>query len=254
MSQSRRTSYGVLAACIFMIIMNGLSSAGVLGWRTLEDISYSNTQIIVPASYTFAIRWVIYLWLLAFSIYQLRKHDGIEEKLSYIRPLLIVNFIANGLWLPFATATLQTWSPITVVLIGIMWITMRYTVNFISEKTHNINYKLYMITPLSIYYGWLTIATPLNIATVTAQLWYPQVIQTIPWILLWIGIWYITSIAVFHRISNISYICVILRALVWLIVARWNDTPKLVLIYILLIFITFLIILFRTIKKKVYIQ
>ena len=68
--------------------------------------------------------------------------------------------------------------------------------------------------PMSIYFGWITIATPLNVAAVLNAYGFTDVVTTIPRVLFWIGIAFVTSLVVFTRLRYLSYIAVTLWALI----------------------------------------
>ncbi len=251
MSMNKILSWLVLFSYIFMIAMNGLSNTGFFWWKTMQELAYVPWGILVPASFTFSIRWVIFLWLGAFSIYQLRKdlrHSGI---ISAIRPLVIINFILNGLWLPAVAILWRTW------VSGVIIIAMRFTLwhinKYLQEVWRSTINKRYMITPMSIYFAWITVATPLNRWSIMYDIWYIGSQTNIIRVLSWIWIAYITSLIVFRKLQYISFIAVLVRALVWIISARINDKPELALIGVILLSIVCTYIVVRGAKKKIVI-
>jgi hypothetical protein len=40
------------------------------------------------------------------------------------------------------------------------------------------------VIPMSVYFGWITIATPLNIASVVNQRGFAPAVQSVPWVML----------------------------------------------------------------------
>lgn len=249
---NRTKSILVFLSCIFMITMNWLSSAGVFWWRTIEEVSRTSWEILVPAWFTFAIWWLIYLWMLAFSIYQLRKSTLHDNVIQEIRPWIALNFLANWLWLPAATQ--NWWNPITILLIVFMWISLWYINKALQWYARSKATIRYIIMPMSIYFGWVTIATPLNVAAVLNAYWYTDVVTTIPRVLFWIGIWFVTSLVVFTRLRYLSYISVTLWALVWVIAVRHYDAPQVAWIAVILCFAAITYITVRAAKKKVLLQ
>lgn len=242
----------VFHACIFMITMNWLSSAWVFWWRTIEQISYVPWEILVPAAFTFAIWWVIYAGMLAFSIYQLRKSTFHDNTIQDIRPWVWWNFIANGLWLP--AATLHWRSPLTIVLIIFMWISLGYINKYLQWYAHAKATRWYIVMPMSIYFGWITIATSLNIASVVNQYGFSDAITTVPRVLFWIGIAYVTSLVVFSRLRYVSYIAVTIWALIWVMAARQYDEPQVAWIALILIIAAITYIAVRGWQKKLILQ
>jgi hypothetical protein len=250
--KKRTHSIFVLVAALFMIAMNRLSTMGVFGWRTVEQISYAPNELLVPASFTFSIRWVIYIGLLAFSIYQLSKKALDDKVMKRIRPWVILNFVANGLWLPAATWLTRSW--LSVVLIICMWISLGYINKYFMKSNYSNALKRCTVIPMSVYFGWITIATPLNIASVVNQRGFAPAVQSVPWVMLRIWLAYVTSIVVFTRLRNISYILVTLRALFGIAMKRQYDSPILMRTAIWLGILTVLYIVYRKSQNKVLAQ
>ena len=190
--------------------------------------------------------------MLAFAIYQLSKKELGEGVMKKIRPRVMLNFIANGLWLP--SATVSGWNPLTVILIIFMRASVGYIVKHLQKADYKKAVKRCTIIPMSVYFSWLTVATPLNIASVINQLGIPAAVQSLPWILLRIGIAYITSIIVFTKLRNISYIAVTIRALFGIIMKRQYDSPTLMRVAIGLELATILYIAYRMKEKKILAQ
>jgi hypothetical protein len=244
-------SWLVVLSYIFMIAMNGLSNTGFFWWRTMQELAYVPWWILVPASYTFSIWGIIFLGLGAFSIYQLRKDLINSSIIATIRPLVIVNFILNWLRLPAVALLWWTWTS------GVIIIAMRFSLAHINKYLQEIgmsnNNKRFMITPMSIYFAWITIATPLNRWSIMYQIGYIGSQTNIIRVLSWIWIAYITSIVCFRRLKYISFISVLLRGLLWIISARMYDKPELAWIAVILLSIVVTYIILRSAKKKVII-
>ncbi|MBP6085962.1 tryptophan-rich sensory protein [Patescibacteria group bacterium] len=150
----------------------------------MEDVSYNANEILVPAPFTFAIWGLIYIGMIAFTIYQLRKDTLHDSTIQKIRPRIALNFIANGLWLPAATLLNRSWT--TIVLILFMWFTLGYINKELKGYAHAKATKRYIVMPMSIYFGWITIATPLNMASLVNQRGFTPAVQSVPRVLFWI--------------------------------------------------------------------
>ncbi|MEO6050452.1 MAG: TspO/MBR family protein [Pyrinomonadaceae bacterium] len=95
----RMRSILVLVATIATITFNGLAAAGYVNGVTPEVISDAYPTVITPAGYAFTIWSVIYLGILAFSIYQL-----LPANLTRFRPfrsLYILSSVLNCAWIYF---------------------------------------------------------------------------------------------------------------------------------------------------------
>lgn len=246
--KQRILSIGVVLWSLFMIIMAQLSNMGVFWDRTIEQLSYSPNEILVPAGYTFAIWGIIYLGVVAFAIYQLRKDTLKEKSIQKVRPWLLANVIANWLRLPAATMTGRT--PVTVVLIVFilisLWFITYHLRGYATKKT-----KWITITPMSLYYGWITAATFLNIGSYVSSLGYTWAVESVTWVLVRIGLAYITSLIIFTKIKYLSYILVTIWALAGVAVARQNDERTIMWTAIGLIIVTLIYLLIRKLQKKI---
>lgn len=199
-------SYLVFASYVFMIAMVILSNQWVFWWRTIEDVSNIPWEILVPAGFTFAIWWVIYLGMLAFSIFQLRKYALYDSTIQSIRPRVMENFIANGLWLPVATTT--NWSWITLLLIWFMFVSLWKINQELSWYAQATATKWYITLPMSIYFWWITVAMRLNLASVIGWLGFTEAVQSPWWVLGWILGAIITYVIVLNKLRYFKlHIC-----------------------------------------------
>lgn len=245
-------SYLVFASYVFMIAMVILSNQWIFGWRTIEDASNIPWEILVPAWFTFAIWWVIYLGMLAFAIFQLRKSTLHDSTIQSIRPRVMENFIANWLWLPVATTT--NWSWITLLLIGFMFVSLWKINQELTWYAQATATKWYITLPMSIYFGWITVAMWLNIASVVWWLGFADAVQSPWWVWGWIVAALITYIVIFNKLRYLSYISVALWALIWVISARSFDSPVLAWVSVFLFFALLVYIIVRWGQKKVIVQ
>lgn len=247
--KQRILSIGVLIGTLFMIIMAGLSNMWVFGGRTIEEISYLPNEILVPAGYTFSIWWIIYLGILIFSIYQLKKSALKEKNIQKVRPWLLGNVIANGLRLPAATTT-GWWTWMTVALIIFILISLWFITYQLRDYATK-NTKWITLTPMSLYYGWITAATFLNIGSYISALWWTRAVESVAGVMLRIGLAYITSMIIFTKTRHLSYILVTIWALVGVVVARQSDERVIMRTAFGLIALTLIYISIRITKKKV---
>lgn len=111
-------------------------------------------------------------------------------------------------------AILTGWNWITAAIIIFIWVSLGYINKYLQGYAHAKATKQYITMPMSIYFGWITMAAPLNIAMVIYNMGYPQVMTNPIWAMAWLGIGYITSIIVFYRLRYLSYIAVTVWALI----------------------------------------
>src|SRR5829696_4204210 len=94
----RMRSFLVLAATIGVIVFNWLAATGRLGSDTAA-ISAKYPTLVTPAGYAFSIWGLIYVGLLAFSVYQLLPAN--LARFRGVRSFYIFSCALNCAWLYF---------------------------------------------------------------------------------------------------------------------------------------------------------
>ncbi|MBC8155600.1 MAG: tryptophan-rich sensory protein [Bacteroidetes bacterium] len=177
MNSDKLRQVAVVFGVVSMIVMNYLSNARLLGGQTNGDISNKYHTLITPAGYAFAIWGVIFLGLLAFAVYQALPSQRKNVRLRAVGWLVILNTLCNAIWSPlFNNERIGT----SVVVILIMFISnllilegllaRRRAVDVailpddpIAEGPVSVLETWVARVPFAIYFGWITIATILNI-------------------------------------------------------------------------------------------
>ena len=146
----------VIVATIGMIIFNWLAATGILGGIDTGAVSDKYPTHITPAGYAFAIWSLIYLGMIAFSIYQALPSKA--ARFRGLRRIYIISCVANCAWL-------YVWSQELIVLcLGII-IVLLVSVGIINVKlreTESLGEYWLAKVPFGIYFGWVTAATILN--------------------------------------------------------------------------------------------
>ena len=159
----------VVVVTVTLIVMNGLSNIRVFGPQTNGDVSGKYNTLITPAAYAFSIWGVIFLGLMAFAVYQALPSQRHNPRFRAAGPWYIINALGNAAWSPIFN---QEWIGGALVIILIMFISL-----FMVMEALRINPRTDMAmmrpvktaetwlarVPFSIYFGWLTVATILNI-------------------------------------------------------------------------------------------
>ncbi len=146
----------------YVILMNYLANAIPFGGQTTADISNLHPTLITPAGYAFSIWGLIYLSFAVFAYYQLRRGKDVRFfRMAW--PWAILNFIANGLWL---LAFQNEWFAISVVLMLFMLFTLFqiFRMFYRLKRAISTTNRFFFQVPFSIYFGWLSIASVVNVA------------------------------------------------------------------------------------------
>jgi len=161
----------VLLATLVTIAFNSISQALPIGGRTSADVSNQYTTFFTPANYAFAIWGVIYLLLLAFSIYQALPSQRQNPAMRRIGWLYILSCVLNCAWITLFQYDQILISVIVIVafLLTLIAIYVRLDMSRAQASTRE---RLLLHLPFSVYLGWLCVATIANISVLgVAQNW-----------------------------------------------------------------------------------
>jgi len=220
---------GNIIAVIVTIIVNGLANALPIGGKSTGELSDNIPNLFVPTGLTFSIWGVIYVLIIVFAIYlaqDLFKNKKITtpfiEKISFY---FILASIANITWI-FLWHYEQILSSLLAMLVLFVSLLMIYLRLNIGKESLDLKDKICVHVPISVYIGWITVAT---IANVTA------VLVTINWDGFGIGqeIWTIALIAIATLLTIIiiltrrdyAYTAVIIWALFGIYLKRMSNDP-----------------------------
>ena len=160
----RFRSYLVPLATLGTIVFNWLAAMGRIGGVTPSEISDRYPTPITPAGYAFSIWSVIYIGMIAFSIYQLLPANG--ERFRRIRSLYILTCALNCGWI-------YMWHSdqiaICLVLIFLLAACL-FLINLDLKQTNGPQGYWLAKAPFSIYFGWVTAATLVNFAILLVHL------------------------------------------------------------------------------------
>jgi benzodiazapine receptor len=157
----------ILGSVIFNALVNILPLNGV----TTGEVSNAYPNLFTPANYVFSIWGVIYTLLFVFMFYQIRSNQRGAEYLREIGFLYLVGALFNIVWLTIFHYSypspndfiLLTTIPIVGLFLMLLWIYLRLGVG-VREVSRGV--KLAVHLPLSVYLGWLSVATIANTASV----------------------------------------------------------------------------------------
>ncbi len=153
-----------LIGLIIVLTMNGLANGLPLNGKTTGELSALYPNYFVPAGFTFSIWGVIYLFLIAFVIFQFTKQS--TESVRKIGLLFLVSCLANGSWIAAWHYEYVGLSLAIMLLLFFSLLFIYLRLNIALEKVSAAK-KWLLHIPFSLYLGWITVAT---IANTTALL------------------------------------------------------------------------------------
>jgi benzodiazapine receptor len=205
----------VVIATIATIIINILANALPINGLNTGDISDSFNVYFVPAGYVFSIWGLIYIALIAYSVYQALPSQRENPSLRAIGYPYLVTCAANIAWIflwhyQVFAVTVPVMLLLLLALIGI------YLRLGIGRRERVDPAQQWLVhVPFSIYLGWITVATIANITSALDYVnWGGWGIAPQTWAAIMIGIGALVAIAVSLTRGDIAYIAVIVWAFV----------------------------------------
>jgi hypothetical protein len=150
------------------LVMNVLANALPLNGKNTGEISDSIPDLFAPAGITFAIWGVIYMLLIVFAGYQvylLRKKPDNVDSVSLIGIWFFISSIANALWIVAWHWERQILSLLLILTMLASLMIMFTRIKSVQKKTKP-GFSIAVEIPISIYFGWITVASIANLTTV----------------------------------------------------------------------------------------
>ena len=175
---------GNIVAYAVMILLNVLSNALPINDQSMPEISAKYPSLFTPAGFTFSIWGVIYLALLVFVVWQALPAQRDNAKVATISNLFKMNCLLNALWIVVWHYDLVIVSLLVMLAILVTLVLIyRALIATIADAPWGEHLVLYM--PLSLYTGWITLATIANASVVQTSYGLDDaVIGAVQWTLL----------------------------------------------------------------------
>lgn len=152
-----------VVAVLVAIAINGISNVYPPAGKNTGEVANTilGGVLLTPAGYAFAIWGLIYIGLIAYSIYQAlpaQRHDSAFQSASWG---VIGACVLQIIWI-YVFLTFYFW-PSVLLIAGILICLAYAYLNSRSVKPTWKNRWLFQ-APISIYFGWITVATVVNVA------------------------------------------------------------------------------------------
>ena len=209
---------------ILLLILYIMTLNGFFGPHPIGTTSTSTRPLIVPKGFAFSIWGMIYTGLIVFPIYQFIKKKEHPQWRS-LRVWYSLNVVLNGLWLVCAS---YDWIWITVIIILMMLfslIKIDHQIRTMKNEGVEINYWIESFV-FSIYYGWVTLATVLNIAVALKFYdWDGWGIPELYWSLIILSITVLIITKLFRSYHDSAFMTVGVWAFFALALRHWEGLP-----------------------------
>lgn len=172
-----------LVAIVGSIAINTISN--IFPFNGFSIGTLSNTLFapvhITPANYAFAIWGVVYTGLIAFGLFQLQPSQRRNPRLQHSGYLLAIACLSQCIWIYLFLARLFPLSVLAMlgILLPLIGIYQRLGVG---ESNISRQERWFLQVPISIYLGWISVATILNVANALYSInWNGWGIDPIVW-------------------------------------------------------------------------
>lgn len=213
--------YLVIIATFGVIFVNFLAGTGRINNTTPGEISEKYQTAITPAGYAFSIWSLIYLGLIAFSIYQAFPSQKNNPRFLRLRTLYVLNCVANCAWIYFWHYDFIAISLLAMFFILLSLILINFNLRGIESASETWTTKV----PFNIYFGWITVATILNAWVVLVYLGI-QLSETVSTILAFFSVSLVVVLAFIIRrnFDFPSYALTIAWALMAIAIGQYSQS------------------------------
>lgn len=205
-----------VVAYLAMVVVNFMANALPINNRSTGEISNAYPNLFAPAGPAFSIWGLIYLLLGAYVVYQfVKKNQKSEDFFRKINPLFIATSIANISWI---FAWHYDFIGLSVLIMGALLILLIKIADIIRTEQFISIQKLFIRTPFSIYFGWITVAAIANITVfIVSTGWNGFGIADFIWTSIILLIGATIGILRMRKDNNIAYGAVLIWAYSWIL-------------------------------------
>jgi hypothetical protein len=218
---------GIILGFIGTIVVNTLSSLGMINGFTPEVLSDAIPNLFVPAGLTFAVWGVIYIGLLALTIYSTIALFKKREEESYFLDKMGIEFIiaslANIAWIFLWHYQFVALSLIAMVVLLLALIVMYLRLKIGKSDADN-KEKWFVHIPISLYLGWITIATVANATALLVEVgWTRFGLTEVYWTNFMLIVAAVITLLMLLLRKDIAYSLVVIWAFVGIILKRFES-------------------------------
>ena len=207
------------------IAVNILANALPLNGLNTGEISDRFEIYFVPAGYVFSIWSIIYLGLLAYTVYQALPSRADDPLLRKIAPYYWVGNLANAVWIFLWHYEVFNWTlPFMVIILASLLL-----INRNLSEAEGFNKWLVKLT-FSIYLGWISVATVANASQWLYYIsWNGWGIAAATWAVIMLGVAALLGILMSWLENDTAYGLVLIWAFVGITVSQAGTSSVVVL-------------------------
>ena len=215
-----------LASVILVIAVNYISQAFSFNGTTIGEISARYVNLFTPASYAFAIWGIIFLALLGYGIFQVRRAFFSEKESPFILQTGYWFAMANLLNCFWVFAFVYDYTGLSVlVMFGLLFSLIKIILNTNMERWDApITTIAFVWWPICLYSGWISVATIANISAYLAKLnWDGGPLSEVSWTIIMIVVAVLLNLVMIWKRNMREFAAVGVWALVAIFVRHQNE-------------------------------
>ncbi|MFS0724512.1 tryptophan-rich sensory protein [Paenibacillus sp. 1P07SE] len=147
---------------IAVLVVNTLANTLPIAGKTTGELSDQYPVLITPAGYVFSIWSLIYALLIGFVIYQALPHTMSRDSVQRIGIWFLLTCVFNCTWIVVWHYELLPVSVAVMLALLLSLIVLYRRIRGASERK-TMAERLLVYLPFSIYMGWISVATIVNI-------------------------------------------------------------------------------------------
>ncbi|PIB37950.1 hypothetical protein BFP75_19160 [Maribacter sp. 4G9] len=215
-----------LLSVLLVIGVNYISQAVRLNDTTIGEVSNTYDNLFTPASYAFSIWGLIFLGLIVFSVFQIKRAFFSKESTEFIGQIGYWFCLANLLNSAWVIAFVYDHTGLSVlIMLGILFSLIKIILNTNMERWDAPKATIAFVWwPICLYGGWIAVATIANVAAFLTKLgWTGAPLSEISWTLILITVATILNLVIIRTRFMREFAAVGVWALVAIAVRHWNT-------------------------------
>lgn len=210
---------------IATLAVNSLANIIPFNGQTTGEISDAFPTLFTPAGYVFAIWSLIYLGLLAFSVYQLLPAQRSDSRLGRVGYWFALSCLANSLWI-LAWHYEQFAISLGLMLVLLVSLIMCYLRLDINRTAVSRAQRWLVDAPFSLYLGWISVATIANVSVLLVSLdWQLYTLPEPIWATIMLIIAAVLGFLVYYTRADAIFVGVLIWAFAGIAVKQTAFPP-----------------------------
>ncbi|OEK03353.1 hypothetical protein BFP97_18290 [Roseivirga sp. 4D4] len=230
MTKSSHRFWAILNAVVLAIVMywNYYANAQGINENSVGSLSREYDNLFTPSSYAFSIWGLIYIALISNAIFQIKAafKGTYATFFDDLGPFLVFANIGNALWI-WAWLTERTGlSVLIMIAILLSLLTAVFKLGIRSgDRSPNV-IKRWVWWPISLYTGWITVATIANVSAYLAKINWAFLMNETNWASLMIIVGGVVYLFVLSKRGMITFALVGVWAFVAIAHKQWGLTAQ----------------------------